>query len=79
MPTQNTEACDDGLPFALRYAVTPNHVVTLDLETLGYDEQRQIGVVREGAALVPLLEHPCRYTLTGTAANDSVPGDSDED
>jgi putative ATP-grasp target RiPP len=81
LPVQDMtlEADKVTVPLALRYAVAPVQVAILDLEGVGYDEQRQIGVVRQGDVLIPLLKHSTGWTMTNTARRDAQPGDSDRD
>jgi putative ATP-grasp target RiPP len=50
-------------PFGLRFARRPRGHVALDLESVGYDEERQVGIAVEGDRWVPLARHSMAVTL----------------
>ncbi|MBV9141847.1 MAG: putative ATP-grasp-modified RiPP [Pseudonocardiales bacterium] len=81
LPAQDTtvKAGKVTVPLALRYAVVPAQVEILDLEEVGYDEERQIGVVRQGDVLIPLLRRSIEFTATDTAKRGGQPDDTDRD
>jgi len=62
----------------LRWAVRP--VATpVDLDSIAYDESRQVSVVLQEGAPVPVARHSTGQTRTNTAVRDSQPGDTDSD
>lgn len=65
-------------PFGLSLAVRPQSI-TFDPSAVGYDEQRQIGLVREGESMVPLARHTDGTTNTQTNADGQSGPDSDTD
>lgn len=50
-------------PFGLRFARRPRTRVELDIDSVGYDEERQIAVAPEGGEWVPLARHSMAQTL----------------
>jgi putative ATP-grasp target RiPP len=72
------DACGP-VAFGLRHARTPTPAAQLDWAAVGYDEDSQLGVFRDGDAVVPLCRHSTGQTGTSTASSDSSPGDSDKD
>jgi putative ATP-grasp target RiPP len=50
-------------PFGLRFARRPRTHVELDVESIGYDEERQIAVAADGDGWVPLAHHSMAQTL----------------
>jgi putative ATP-grasp target RiPP len=66
------------VPFGVRLAV-PITPVEVDLSKVSYDPDRQVAVVHDGGAFVPLLEQTTRSTNTNTANRDGSPADADSD
>src|SRR5712672_2439929 len=56
-------------PYGLTLAVRPRDSVCLDPDALAYDVARQIGLIREDDAMVPLLRHTDGKTSTSTNAD----------
>jgi putative ATP-grasp target RiPP len=76
----SAEVCPpEMLPFGLRQAVVAAATPTEDLSTFGYDCQLQIGTVRDGEQVVPLLKHTTGQTRSVTNPDGSKPRDSDTD
>lgn len=50
-------------PLGLRFARPPRGRVDLDLDRVGYDEDRQIGLAAQGTGWVPLAHHAMAQTL----------------
>lgn len=67
------------LPFGLRWAVTGRPVPVGDLAAYGYDHDRQVGVVCDGEAVVPLMRHTTGMTHTTTHPDGQSGPDSDSD
>jgi len=59
--------------------VKPTTSTRFDPDALSYDPERQIGLVREGDALVPLMRHTDGQTSTTTNADGHNRPDSDTD
>ncbi|MGI9002396.1 MAG: putative ATP-grasp-modified RiPP [Pseudonocardia sp.] len=66
-------------PFGLTLAVPPRTNVRFNPDSLGYDEVRQIGLIRDGTAMVPLSRHTDGATNTQTNADGQGGPDSDTD
>lgn len=66
-------------PFGLTLAVPPRMNIRFDPADLGYDDVRQIGLIRDGAAMVPLSKHTDGTTNTQTNADGQGGPDSDTD
>ncbi|GAA1029792.1 MULTISPECIES: putative ATP-grasp-modified RiPP [Amycolatopsis] len=66
-------------PFGLTLAVRPRVSTSLDPDQLGYDSERQIGLIREGGGMVPLARHTDGTTNTQTNADGQNGPDSDTD
>jgi putative ATP-grasp target RiPP len=68
-------------PFGLRFAVTPPPSATAVIEptSLSYDHDRQIAVVYDGGAVVPVMKHTSNQTKTSTNSDDRTPPDTDSD
>lgn len=66
-------------PFGLSLAVRPRESVCLDPDALAYDVARQIGLIREGDEVVPLMRHTDGQTSTSTNADGHKGPDSDTD
>ncbi|HEY3507187.1 MAG TPA: putative ATP-grasp-modified RiPP [Actinocatenispora sp.] len=52
-----------GAPFGLRFARRPSTSIDLDLDHVGYDEQAQVAIARDGDRWVPLIDHRMSVTL----------------
>ena len=66
-------------PFGLTVAVAANDVVAVDPGDLGYDEDTQIGLIRDGDSLVPLAKHTDGQTNTVTQGGDGKTTNRDSD
>jgi putative ATP-grasp target RiPP len=66
-------------PFGLTVAVPAKTVTTLDLAEISYDEDKQIGLVRDGDAQVPLSRHTDGTTNTVTDGGDGHGSNRDSD
>ncbi|WP_414936603.1 putative ATP-grasp-modified RiPP [Amycolatopsis sp. cmx-11-51] len=66
-------------PFGLTLAVRPRVSTSLETDRLGYDSDRQIGLIREGDDMVPLAKHTDGQTNTQTNADGQHGPDSDTD
>ncbi len=66
-------------PFGLTLAVPPRTNVWFDPAGLCYDDVRQIGLIRDGTAMVPLSRHTDGATNTQTNADGQGGPDSDTD
>ena len=51
-------------PFGLTWAVPPPAVIRVDTAELGYDENAQVGLIRDGADLLRLSKHTDGQTST---------------
>lgn len=69
----------DVRPFGLTLAVQPRTNIRFDPAELGYDDVRQIGLIRDGRAMVPLSKHTDGTTSTQTNADGHGGRDSDSD
>ncbi|MBV9010918.1 MAG: putative ATP-grasp-modified RiPP [Pseudonocardiales bacterium] len=65
-------------PFGLTLAVAPS-AVRFDPGELGYDDIRQVGLIRDGREMVPLARHTDGQTNTLTNADGHGGYDSDTD
>lgn len=68
-------------PFGLTLAVPPKTVTTVNVAEISYDEDAQVGLVRDGDVLMPLSKHTDGPTNTVTDGGDgqSTNRDSDTD
>lgn len=66
-------------PFGLTLAVAPIAGAVLDPAELGYDEDAQVGLIREGADMVPLSRHTTGQTNTVTQGGDGHGSNRDSD
>lgn len=66
-------------PFGLTTAVMPHTVTILNPAELGYDEDAQIGLIRDGEAMVPLSRHTDGQTNTVTQGGDGQGTNADSD
>ena len=65
-------------PFGLRFAVEPCPTL-VDFTGFEYDPGRQVGVLRDGAAVVPLIRHTTGTTRTQTSdGHERMDSDSDQ-
>jgi putative ATP-grasp target RiPP len=69
----------EARPFGLTLAVQPRKNIRFNADELGYDEVRQIGLVRDGGAMVPMSKHTDGTTNTQTNADGQSGPDSDTD
>lgn len=73
------EPASTARPFGLTLAQPPRQVERLNISEFGYDEQAQVGLVREGGRMIRLAKHSTGQTNTQTN-NDGHKGlDSDTD
>jgi putative ATP-grasp target RiPP len=74
----SSEVRSENRPFGLRFAVDPP-ATPVDLTGFEYDPVRQIGVLRDGDAAVPLLRHTTGTTSTKTSdGHKGMDSDSDQ-
>lgn len=66
-------------PFGLTLAVQPRKNIRFDPAELGYDEVRQIGLIRDGGVMVPMSKHTDGTTNTQTNVDGRSGPDSDTD
>jgi len=66
-------------PFGLTLAVPPSTVTRVDSADLGYDEDAQIGLIRDGTDMVPLAKHTDGQTSTVTQGGDGQTTNRDSD
>ncbi|MGH4013893.1 MAG: putative ATP-grasp-modified RiPP [Pseudonocardiaceae bacterium] len=66
-------------PFGLTLAVQPREVTRVDPAELGYDEDAQVGLIRDGASMVPLSKHTDGQTNTVTQGGDGQTTNRDSD
>jgi putative ATP-grasp target RiPP len=66
-------------PFGLTLAARPRETSALPVDQLGYDEERQIGVIRAGDLLIPLSRHTDGQTNTVTERGDGQGSNQDSD
>ncbi|MGQ0778666.1 MAG: putative ATP-grasp-modified RiPP [Pseudonocardiales bacterium] len=66
-------------PFGLTLAVSPSTVTRVDPTELGYDEDAQRGLIRDGADMVPLSRHTDGKTSTVTQGGDGQTTNRDSD
>ncbi len=66
-------------PFGLMLAVPASGVNYVDPAGLGYDEDAQVGLIRDGADIVPLSKHTDGQTNTVTQGGDGQTTNKDSD
>ncbi len=66
-------------PFGLALAVPARTVSCVDPAELGYDEDAQVGLIRDGAQMVPLSKHTDGQTSTVTQGGDGQTTNKDSD
>lgn len=77
---ESDEVCPaELLPFGLRRAVVGKAVPVGDLSAYDYDHDQQIGTVRDGDTVLPLMRHTTGQTSTTTNADGHKGPDSDTD
>lgn len=77
---QSDGVCPAGLlPFGLRQAVAGRPQPAGDLSAYGFDHSRQIGTVRDGNAVVPLMRHTDGQTRSVTRPDGQSGPDTDQD
>lgn len=69
----------DSRPFGLALAVPSRTSVRVNPAELGYDDIRQIGMIRDGEDMVPLSKHTDGPTKTQTNSDGQGGYDSDTD
>lgn len=66
-------------PFGLTLAVAPSAVIQVEPARLGYDEDAQLGLIREGGCMIPLSRHTTGQTATITDGGDGQNTNQDSD
>lgn len=66
-------------PFGLTLAAPAGTVYPVDPAELGYDEDAQVGLIRDGAGMVPLSKHTDGQTSTVTQGGDGQTTNKDSD
>lgn len=66
-------------PFGLTLAVPAHTVSRVDPAELGYDEDAQVGLIRDGAEMMPLSKHTDGQTNTVTQGGDGQTTNKDSD
>lgn len=73
------EPASAARPFGLTLAVPARVVHYVDPTELGYDEDAQVGLIRDGADMVPLSKHTDGQTKTVTQGGDGQTTNKDSD
>jgi putative ATP-grasp target RiPP len=73
------EPASAARPFGLTLAVPASVVNYVDPAGLGYDEDTQMGLIRDGADMVPLYKHTDGQTMTVTQGGDGQTTNKDSD
>lgn len=73
------EPASRARPFGLSLADPPGPGVRLDPAELGYDEDAQVGLIRDGADMAPLSRHTTGWTSTVTQGGDGQTTNRDSD
>src|SRR5690606_6950739 len=79
LPASEEMCPPEVLPFGLRRAVGSKAVPIGHLAAYGYDHDRQIGTVRDGDTVLPLMRHTTGQTRTSTNPDGQRGPDSDTD
>lgn len=79
LPASEEMCPPEVLPFGLRRAVVSKAVPIGHLAAYGYDHDRQIGTVRDGDTVLPLMRHTTGQTRTSTNPDGQRGPDSDTD
>ncbi len=66
-------------PFGLTLAVSPRVVTVVDPSELSYDHEAQVGLICDGASMVPLSKHTDGQTNTVTDGGDGQNTNKDSD
>jgi putative ATP-grasp target RiPP len=66
-------------PFGLTLATKSTPSVTIDLTSLCYDSEQQIGLIRDGERMVPFSKHTDGQTSTITDGGDGQNTNKDSD
>jgi putative ATP-grasp target RiPP len=66
-------------PFGLSVVVPATMMIKVNPAEISYDEERQIGLVREGDVVVPLARHTDGVTNTVTDGGDGQTKNTDSD
>lgn len=66
-------------PFGLTLALPAHTMSCVDPAELGYDEDAQVGLIRDGAQMVPLSKHTDGQTNTVTQGGDGQTTNKDSD
>lgn len=65
-------------PFGLQFAAPAAATETIDFAEITFDDDRQIALIRDGAALVPVAKHSTGSTSTSTSdGKGSMDSDTD--
>jgi putative ATP-grasp target RiPP len=73
------EPASEARPFGLMLAVPASTVSDVDPAELGYDEDAQVGLIRDGVEMVPLSKHTDGQTKTVTQGGDGQTTNKDSD
>ncbi|MGH3822869.1 MAG: putative ATP-grasp-modified RiPP, partial [Pseudonocardiaceae bacterium] len=73
------EPASAARPFGLALAVPVGTVHRVDPAELGYDEDAQVGLIRDGVDMVPLSKHTDGQTSTVTQGGDGQTTNKDSD
>lgn len=73
------EPASAARPFGLTLAVPASVVNYVDPAELGYDEDAQVGLISDGADMVPLSKHTDGQTKTVTQGGDGQTTNKDSD
>ncbi len=74
-----SEPVSAARPFGLTLAVPASGVNYVNPAELGYDEDAQVGLIRDGADMVPLSKHTDGQTKTVTQGGDGQTTNKDSD
>lgn len=66
-------------PFGLTHTVAPVTMAVVDPAALSYDDETQVGLIRQGARMVPLSRHTTGQTNTVTQGGDGHGTNQDSD
>lgn len=79
LPAAGDACTAEALPFGLRRAVVVPGTPIGDLASYTYDQEQQIGMVRDGDRVIPLLKHTTGQTSTTTNPDGFKGPDTDTD
>lgn len=77
--TATPEPASSVRPFGLTLAVNLEVGTVVDPVELGYDDDAQVGLIRDGANMVPLSKHTTGQTNTVTQGGDGQTTNVDSD